>query len=138
VELLKDLTLVAEKDAGSALFRLYSEGVYHVIIKKGERITKDFIQLGYDFLDENGGGRYYNIYEFSSFSEVDPDVREWMAAPPVRSYTIADALVISGFPQKLIADFYVRFNKPVNPTRIFTSQEKALDWINELRNQTEN
>lgn len=133
---MKGLSLKAEKDVGKAIFRLYEDDIYHVVVKKGEHITMDFIQLGYAFLDENGAGRYYNIYEFGSFSDVDPKVREWMAAPPVRSYTIADAIVINSLPLKMLADFYLKFDKPVNPTRIFNSRDKALDWINKLREES--
>lgn len=132
---MNELSLLAEKDVEKAVFRLYEEGIYHVEVKKGQLITMDFIHTGYQFLDDNGGGRYYNIYEFGSFADVDPKVREWMAAPPVRSYTIADALVINSLPQKMLADFYLKFDKPVNPTRIFNSRDKALDWINKLREE---
>jgi hypothetical protein len=95
----------------------------------------EFILKGYAFLDEHGGGKYYNIYEFGSFSDVDPEVRIWMAAPPTQSYTIADALVINSLPLKMLADFYLKFDKPVNPTRIFNSAENALVWINELKSK---
>lgn len=132
---MNGLSLVAEKNVEKAVLRLYEEGIYHVEVKKGQLITMDFIHSGYRFLDENGGGRYYNIYEFGSFSEVDPKVREWMASPPIRSYTKADAIVINSLPLKMLADFYLKFDKPVNPTRIFNSIDKALDWINKLREE---
>jgi hypothetical protein len=130
---MHELSLIAEKDVDRAIFRLYEEGIYHVEVKKGQLITMDFIHAGYQFLDDNGGGRYYNIYEFGSFSDVDPKVREWMAAPPIRSYTIADAIVINSLPLKMLADFYLKFDKPVNPTRVFNSRDRALDWILELK-----
>ena len=121
--------LIVEKDIGSSIFRLYENKIYHVIVKKNEKVTMEFVQKGYDFLDEHGGGPFYNIYEFHSFSDVDPEVREWAASPTNNSYTKIDAIVISNFPQKILADFYVRINKPVKPTRIFNSLEKAFDWV---------
>ena len=121
--------LIAEKDIGSTIFRLYENKIYHVIVKKNEKVTMEFVQKGYDFLDEHGGGPFYNIYEFHSFSDVDPEVREWAASPTNNNYTEIDAIVISNFPQKILADFYVRINKPVKPRRIFNSLEKAFDWV---------
>lgn len=121
--------LIVEKEIGSSIFRLYENKIYHVIVKKNEKVTMEFVQKGYDFLDEHGGGPFYNIYEFHSFSDVDPEVREWAASPTNNSYTRIDAIVISNFPQKILADFYVRINKPVKPTRIFNSLEKAFDWV---------
>lgn len=121
--------LIVEKDIGSSIFRLYENKIYHVIVKKNEKVTMEFVQKGYDFLDEHGGGPFYNIYEFHSFSDVDPEVRECAASPTNNSYTKIDAIVISNFPQKILADFYVRYNKPVKPARIFNSLEKAFDWV---------
>ena len=121
--------LLSEKNTVSSIFRLYENKIYHVTIKKGEKVSMDFVKEGYSFLDEHGGGQYYNIYEFDSFSDVDPEVREWAASASNNSYTIIDAIVIKSFPQKILADFYVRFNKPVKPTRIFFSLEKAVEWV---------
>lgn len=124
--------LVSEKDIGSTIFRLYENRVYHVIIKKGEKVTMDVVREGYIFLDENGGGLFFNVYEFHSFSDVDPEVREWAASPSNNTYTIIDAIVINSLSQKILADFYISFNKPVRPTRVFKSVEKAFDWVEEM------
>jgi hypothetical protein len=86
----------------------------------------------YGFLNRNGGVRFYNIYEFESFAEMDPEVREWSANTSGNNYTFVDAIVISNFAQKLIADFYLKFNKPAMPTKIFKSREKASEWILEM------
>jgi hypothetical protein len=129
------IQLIDEEDIGSVIYRLYEGRIFHVIIKKKEKITIKMTEKGYDFLNRNGGGRFYNIYEFSSFSEMDPEVREWCATTSGNNYTYVDAIVISNFAQKLIADFYLKFNKPPMPTKIFKSKEKALDWILELNSE---
>ena len=129
------IQLIDEEDIGSVIYRLYEGRIFHAIIKKKEKITIKMTEKGYDFLNRNGGGRFYNIYEFSSFSEMDPEVREWCATTSGNNYTYVDAIVISNFAQKLIADFYLKFNKPQMPTRIFKSKEKALDWILELNDE---
>lgn len=124
--------LISEKDIGSTIFRLYENRVYHVIIKKGEKVTMDVVKEGYIFLDEHGGGQFYNIYEFHSFADADPEVRDWAASPSNNSYTHVDAIVFNSFSQKILADFYVRFNKPVKPTKIFKTVDQAYSWISEL------
>ena len=126
---LEQLQLIEEQDIGSVIYRLYEGRVFHAIIKKGEKITLEMAEQGYGFLNRNGGGRFYNIYEFESFAEMDPEVREWSANTSGNHYTYVDAIVISNFAQKLVADFYLKFNKPPMPTKIFKSREKALEWI---------
>lgn len=132
---LKEDQLISEKDIGSTIFRLYENRIYHVEIKKGERVTMDVVKKGYLFLKENGGGTYFNIFEFHSFSDVDPKVREWCALPINNKHTIIDAIVINSLSQRILADFYVRYNKPIKPTRIFTSIDRAYDWVKEVMNE---
>lgn len=128
-----ELELIDEEDIGSVIYRLYDKRIFHAIIKKGERFTLEMTEKGYEFLNRNGGGRFYNIYEFASFSEMDAEVREWCADTSGNNYTYVDAIVISNFAQKLIADFYLKFHKPKMPTKIFNSREKALEWIQSLQ-----
>jgi hypothetical protein len=124
-----DLNLVDEIETGSMIYRLYEGRIFHAIIKSGEKISMEMTVLGYEFLNKHGGGRFYNLYEFETFAEMDPEVRTWAADTSGNNYTYVDAVVISNFAQKIIANFYIKFNKPKMPTKVFTSTEKALEWI---------
>ena len=44
--------------------------------------------------------------------------------------TTADALVtLDNWPIRVLANFYLKVNKPVRPTRIFGEVNTALDWL---------
>ena len=124
--------LLAERNVNGVVFRLYSNAIFHVSVPRFEKITMAMVAEGYRFLDDNGGGEFYNIFQFDSFSDVDPEVREWAADSSGNSYTITDAIVIGSFAQKIITDFYLRINKPIRPTKIFFSLEKAHQWTVDL------
>jgi hypothetical protein len=130
----RDLQLIkiAEFDAGPLVFKLYEGQIFHAIIKYGERVGLEDIGPGYDFIEQHGGGKFYNIFEFSSFSDLEPEIRDWSADPSGNKYTLADAIVVTNLGQKMMADFYVRFNKPPKPTKVFSSFEKAVQWIQSL------
>ena len=125
--------LIAERIEHGVTFRLFKNRIFHVSIPKNKKIEKIVIERGYVFLDENGGGKFYNIYEFDTFSDVEPEVREWAASLSGNHYTFCDAIVIRNLAQKIITDFYLKFNKPQMPTKIFYSVEKALDWIKDMQ-----
>jgi len=131
-----DLNLVDEIETGSMIYRLYEGRIFHAIIKSGEKISMEMTVLGYEFLNKHGGGRFYNLYEFETFAEMDPEVRTWAADTSGNNYTYVDAVVISNFAQKIIANFYIKFNKPKMPTKVFTSTEKALEWILSVKKNT--
>ncbi len=128
-----DAALIAEQNNDGVIFRLYDNRIFHVIVPPDTRIGKEITQIGYAFLDKHGGGRFYNIYQFGSFSDVDPEVREWAADTSGNHYTYCDAIVIRNWAQKIVTDFYLKFNRPKMPTRIFYSLEKAVEWIKSVQ-----
>lgn len=128
IKKLFNAELVAENRVNNVVFHLYSNRIFHVSVPQLEKIGIDIIQAGYKFLDEQGGGQFHNIYQFSSFADIEPEIRDWAADPEGNQYTITDAIVIDSMSQKIIADFYMKFNRPVKPTKIFYSLEKAIEW----------
>ncbi|TNE55874.1 MAG: hypothetical protein EP338_01865 [Bacteroidetes bacterium] len=133
VEFLSQGNLIHEREFGIALGRVYDNDVFHLYFFSGSFIHMEFIDEVYAFNQEIGGHAYRNLYEFEAHVDLDPEVREWAAAPDGNKKTIADALVVNNLAHKLLANFYMRFNKPVKPTRIFNKREQALKWL--LQNQ---
>ena len=125
-----DSILVSESENDSIIYRLYENNIFHVIVKEGEKVTMEMVNEGYAFLENYGSGRFYNIYEFKSFADVDPDVREWSSSEIDVKYTVVDAIVINSIGQKILADFYLKINRPKQPTKIFTSIDRAIEWVN--------
>lgn len=126
---LLNFKVLDEMDIGPMIYRLYEHRIFHAIVKSGEKVSMEMTTKGYEFLDRNGGGRFYNLYQFESYAEMDPEVRTWAADTSGNHYTHCDAIVITNLAQKIIANFYIKFNKPQMPTKVFTSTEKAIEWI---------
>lgn len=122
---------IAERDLEDVTFYLFENRIFYVVIKKNRMVTMEIIKAGYEFLDDHGGGTFYNIYQFESFADANPEVRTWASNDSGNHYTIIDAIIISGFAQKILADFYIKFNRPVKPTRIFTNLKSAVAWVND-------
>lgn len=121
-------SLLAEEFVQGVRFRLYANRIFHVTVPRYHKIKPSIVDAGYVFLDKHGGGKFYNIFEFHSFSDVEPEIRDWAADSEGNHYTHTDAIVIGSLAQKIMTDFYLRFNRPVKPTRIFYSVDKAVDW----------
>lgn len=130
-----DATVVATSSIRRITMTLYSNRFYHLHVPKFEKIDRVVLDHCYAFLDSNGGGRFYNIYHFESFAEIEPEIRELAASSDGNNYTHCDAIVIGSVSQKIMTNFYLRFNKPVKPTRVFFSLKKAVDWAKMMRNK---
>lgn len=62
--------------------------------------------------------------------QVEPLAREILSShagfSKVRK---AEAFLVESLANRLVANFYIRFNRPKNPTKIFNHFEKALNWL---------
>jgi hypothetical protein len=44
----------------------------------------------------------------------------------------ASAVVVDSLPYKLIANFYLKFNKPKRPYKVFSNEEGAVKWLQSI------
>jgi hypothetical protein len=58
------------------------------------------------------------------------EARQYAADHSYPPNKIADAILIGSLAKKLMANFYIQFNKPKAPTRLFNSEPAALKWLN--------
>lgn len=120
--------MLAFLESDGIKYRLFKNRIYHVIVPESYDVDMKMVNVGYQFLKENGGGQFFNIFQFKSFSNIKPEMREWAADESGNSNTYSDAILIKSLPQKIIADFYLKINRPKKPTKIFYSLDKALEW----------
>ena len=123
-----DSPIIAKDEVDGVKLYILENRTYYVVIPRMKRITMDIVEKGYNIINNNGGGLYNNIYQFHSFSDFDPEVREWASDPNGSNHTISDAIVIGNLGQKIITDFYLKFDSPIKPTKIFFSLDKAIAW----------
>lgn len=71
---------------------------------------------------------FCNIIEFKSNADIDPSAREWGAKRPDGVTSISDAVVTSGLAHRMLANFYLKINRPKKPTRFFSTIEDSIAW----------
>jgi len=64
-----------------------------------------------------------------AFTSVTKEAREFMASQESLMYSKAEAFLVTSLPQKILINFYIKFNKPLVPTQTFIEKEKAIDWL---------
>jgi hypothetical protein len=73
-----------------------------------------------------------HLFVLNNMTIPSPEVRSFMVSPERQKIVKADAFVISSTNQKLIANFYLKFNKPPFPTKFFESINQAEIWISKF------
>lgn len=113
-----------------ATVSLLDEGIIHIHIKAAREIELSDAVYIVEAMGEIGHGKKYPILiDAGSFSSIDKEARIFSAAAESNIYTMADAIAYCNLAQKLLANFYVKYNKPVIPTRTFANKEEAIDWL---------
>lgn len=64
---------------------------------------------------------------------ITREAREYYAGPEISKHRVAEALLINSMATRITANFYLRVNKPITPTRLFTEEQKAIDWLYSFR-----
>jgi hypothetical protein len=116
-----------------AIITLRDDGIIHMIMNKDHMVNIDDLKNIVKAVGELGNGKKFpNLIEAGSFTSIDSDARKFSTAEELNIYTIADAFVIRSLPQKLIANFYLKFDKPKLPTRFFDNTSEALQWLKQF------
>ena len=72
-----------------------------------------------------------NMFQFGHGATVDQDAREYASTKQANIRSNGSAILVKNFAQQLIGDYYLKFNHPRYPTKVFYKKEKALAWIRE-------
>ncbi len=61
--------------------------------------------------------------------DISSDARKQGANAEVQKKLIAQAVLVNSLATRIAGNFYIRFNKPTKPTKIFTNAEDAKSWL---------
>jgi len=62
-------------------------------------------------------------------ASVDSITRTFMATDEALRFSIAEAVLVRSLSQRLIGNFYLKFDKPVKPIRLFDNIDLAEKWL---------
>ena len=104
--------------------------ILHIYLKAGSEIELADAGLIVEAMGKLSGGKKMPVLiDAGEFTSIDKEVRVFSASAESNIYTLADAIAYYSLAQKLIADFYVKYNKPVVPTKVFAKKPEAIDWL---------
>lgn len=73
------------------------------------------------------------VYDSRGFFTIEPEAREYLRSGIVDPTRLATAVITDRLSTKLLVNFFIRFNKPSTPMKMFTCEEKALQWLREIK-----
>lgn len=77
------------------------------------------------------GKKYYLLTETGDNFTATAEARNYMAKNIGSTSIIANAIYLKSLPIRIIINVYVKFDKPVIPTKVFNTEQAAIQWLNE-------
>lgn len=69
------------------------------------------------------------LVDLRSNPDISTEARAFAASPEIRTYISAFALLADELSMKIVGNFFINFHKPEQPTKIFTDENAAREWL---------
>lgn len=129
--ILKELEVVKKVGVPSADIVIYSNGIMHIHIKVRNTLDISHSMEIVEARTTLAQGNKYPVLYTTEYSFVTPskEVNNYVASEERSKLVIADAFVMKSLPQRLAAKTYMMFKGPVRPSRFFSNESDAIEWL---------
>lgn len=81
-------------------------------------------------LELSNGMPYYILLDTSKgFASATPEANKIFAAREFSENRMAIAIIAKSLASKIVSNFFIRFNQPHTPTRVFIDEQEAVEWL---------
>ena len=125
--------LVEEKIETETVIFFYEDDILNINFKEDADVklenAKENLKARKAFQKEE---KVKVLSDVSNVWNISKDARAFFATKQVTDLNIAMAMIAKSFSSKILANFFMKFNKPATPTKMFNSKEKALAWLSQF------
>lgn len=108
----------------------YKEHIVFVRLKENADITINSMKEQYDVQTKLvGTDTYAVLVDGTKNANVPVETREFMAKHNPKNRVATAILSNHNLATNIIGNFYLKFHKPKNPTKLFTKESEALQWL---------
>lgn len=100
-----------------------------VLRYKPKRVNLEDCYQFLDWCNKNIAGQKYLMLNVLHPNNSFTEEAKQFSAKEGTQFSIAEAFVLNNGFLKIIGNFYLRFNKPNAPTRLFSSEDDARAWL---------
>lgn len=109
---------------------LRQDGVIQIDTKTTEEYSVEDAKEVTTIIQKIGKGKKFPVLMIvKNYMDVDKETRKFYGSKEATINKIAEAFVINSSALKIIANFYIRIEKPNIPSKIFTNTEDAITWL---------
>lgn len=104
-------------------------GIFCSVTKKNAALTKEVFILYFEFIKRHAGEKKICwLGDVSQMSAPTKEARDF-AAIETPKFVKALALITNSALSKMIANIFFSFKRPPYPTKMFTDEKEAKEWL---------
>ncbi len=126
----KEIEIIAKGVVVPYYLYLRDDGIMYVRISPEEEETVKLAKIMVEKLgDMVNRKKVPLLIRHEEFALPGKANRDFWATKDACPYSSAEAFMIQSTAMKLIANFYLKINRPKRPTRMFTNEDEAVAWL---------
>lgn len=129
----KDGDIINRLEIPEAIIRLRRDGIVHVTFRRDTVfdvvVQMNMLKLNNQITD---GKKSYFIYDGEENVSITKEARDNAVKIEDLSPTAGSAVIANNLAYRMVANFYVKFNKPKTPFKVVSTLEEAVAWIKTL------
>ena len=105
-------------------------GFLRTLVKPGSEIQVEDARENTEAVIRLSGGKNFPILvDLRKIKSISKEARDHFSMRNRKPHVTAIAMLVSSPVSKIIGNFFLGLNKPTVPTRMFTSESDAVEWI---------
>jgi hypothetical protein len=127
----KNYSFTKEIVTQTVRLRLLPDGIIHYTYLPNSEVDDLQHQINHEALLKliDDGQKYPALLDGDDFANVTPEGRKMVRELEPHIPVYARAMVIKVLSQRILANFYIKFQKPIIPTKVFNNHDDALNWL---------
>lgn len=120
----------------SVAFLSFEDDILLVKMKEGINLDQaEMEQLLKQAVEFTSPNKYFAVIDTTALYDSTPESRSFYAESDYSNYRYADAFIVNSLPMRLLVNFFITFNKPKIPSKMFNNEESSLNWIQSLKKE---
>ncbi len=119
-------------DLSKCTLLLDEYGIVELYINPGETLEVADIHEIFDHIHTDMPSATKLMVTAGDRATLSPEARELVSSKNITSQIVADAIVTIHYSHQMSSNFFVRYNQPSRPTKLFKTKEEAIKWLREV------
>jgi|SRR5690554_1035722 len=116
-------------DLGNCTLELLGRGIVELHVNPDNTLQPDDIYRIFETIHTRLPEAKTLMVTAGLKATLSPEARELVSSQEITEQIVADAIVTEHYSHQMSSNFFVRFNQPHRPTKLFKTIEEAKNWL---------